>query len=210
LFRDRGNPIRVAVLTSGASGVEDGFSSPPTRARKAEIREDEQRRSCRFFGLEDAELSFLRLSEDEKGHPIENGDSMDRVQACLTECEPDLVFLPHGNDTNAGHRRSYSMFRTVAETGDFEGAAFLIQDPKTIDLRRDAYTLFGEREAEWKARLLRFHESQQQRNMNTRGHGFDDRILDLNREIAWRYLDSELYAETFEIEFFLREEGSTS
>ena len=210
LLRDQGNPIRVAVLTSGASGVEDEFCSPPTRERKAEIREDEQRRSCRFFGLEDAELSFLRLTEDHEGHLIENGENLERLGACLTEGEPDLVFLPHGNDTNAGHRRTYSMFRTITETGDFEGAAFLIQDPKTVDLRHDAYTVFGEEEAEWKARLLRFHGSQQQRNLNIRSHGFDDRILDLNREIARRHLGSDLYAEAFEVEVFVQEEGSIS
>ncbi len=210
LFRDRGNPIRVAVLTSGASGVEDEFCSPPTRDRKAEIREDEQRRGCRFFELEDAELSFLRLSEDDGGHLIENGENLDRLEACYAHNKPDLVFLPHGNDTNAGHRRTYSMSRTIAEAGGFEGAAFLIRDPKTVDLRHDAYTVFGEEEAEWKARLLRFHESQQQRNLNIRSHGFDDRILDLNRETARRYLDSGLYAEAFEIEVLTQEEGSIS
>ncbi|MBP1768990.1 MAG: hypothetical protein H6P98_3105, partial [Candidatus Aminicenantes bacterium] len=50
LFQRNGNRVSLAVLTSGASGVEDGFCSPPARAEKARIRENEQRASCRFFG----------------------------------------------------------------------------------------------------------------------------------------------------------------
>ena len=44
-------------------------------------------------------------------------------------------------------------------------------------MRYDFYTAFGPEEAEWKATLLRFHSSQHQRNLNTRGKGFDERIL---------------------------------
>ncbi|MFQ5990694.1 MAG: PIG-L deacetylase family protein, partial [Candidatus Methylomirabilales bacterium] len=71
-FRDNGNSIYVAVLSSGASGVEDGFCSPPTRQVKGEVREQEQRASCQFFGLPESHLTFLRLEEDDAGDIIEN------------------------------------------------------------------------------------------------------------------------------------------
>jgi hypothetical protein len=69
-------------------------------------------------------------------------------------------------------------------------------------LRPDIYTAFGEEDAQWKAQLLRFHDSQQQRNLNTRGHGFDQRILDTNRQIARELGLQAPYAEAFEVEMF--------
>lgn len=69
---ENGNPLFVAVVTSGASGVEDTFCSPPTVEARARLREQEQRASCQFFGLPRAHLAFLRLEEDESGHPVED------------------------------------------------------------------------------------------------------------------------------------------
>jgi hypothetical protein len=76
----------------------------------------------------------------------------------------------------------------------------LMRDPKTISLHMDVYTPFGEGEARWKAELLRFHRSQHQRNLNTRGHGFDERILATNRRIAHELGLDAPYAEAFEVE----------
>ena len=42
-FRDNGNPVHVVVVSSGASGVEDGFCSFRDLKVKAEIREREQK-----------------------------------------------------------------------------------------------------------------------------------------------------------------------
>jgi len=201
-FRDNGNAIDVAVLSSGASGVEDGFCSPPTRKAKGEIREKEQRNSCKFFGLPDSSLTFLRLEEDHAGHIIENEVTFGRVRDHFLEKRPDMVFLPHGNDTNIGHQRAYSIFRRIAMGVGYSIVAFLNRDPKTISMRHDVYTVFGEKDAEWKSQLIQFHESQQQRNLNTRNHGLDERVLRVNREIAQDNLQMHTYAEAFEIEFF--------
>ena len=47
--------------------------------------------------------------------------------------------------------------------------------------------------------MLRHHRSQQERNLRTRGHGFDARVLEVNREAA-RELGAALpYAEVFEL-----------
>ena len=201
-FRDNGNAIYVAVLSSGAGGVEDGFCSPPTRSAKGEIREREQGESCKFFGLPEPHLTFLRLEEDHAGAIIQNDANVKRVRDHFLEIRPDVVFLPHGNDTNIGHQRTYSIFRRIALGAGYSITAFLNRDPKTISMRHDVYTVFEEKDAEWKGRLLRFHESQHQRNLNTRNHGFDERILGMNRKIAQENLQMNVYAEAFELEFF--------
>ena len=201
-FRDNGNAIYVAVLSSGAGGVEDGFCFPPTRSAKGEIREREQRKSCKFFGLPESHLTFLRLEEDYAGDIIETDANCERVRDYFLEIRPDFVFLPHGNDTNVDHQRTYSLFRRIALETGYSITAFLNRDPKTISMRHDVYTVFGEEDAEWKGQLLRFHESQQQRNLNTRNHGIDERVLRVNRKIAQENLQMNMYAEAFELESF--------
>lgn len=201
-FRDNGNPLYVAVLSSGASGVEDSFCFPPTRQAKGEIREQEQKKSCQFFGLPDSSLTFLRLEEDDDGHIVGNDGNFRRVWDHFLQIRPDTVFLPHGNDTNVDHQRTYAKLRNIATSAGYSITAFLNRDPKTIGMRHDVYTVFGEKDAEWKGRLLRFHESQQRRNLNIRGYGLDDRILGVNRKVAQEDLQMPGYAEAFELEFF--------
>jgi LmbE family N-acetylglucosaminyl deacetylase len=200
LFQRNGNRIELAVLTSGASGVEDGFCSPPSREEKARVREDEQRASCRFFGLPLERLTFLRWAEDGTGGLADRRANCGAIRRYLLEWAPQIVFLPHGNDTNRDHRLVWSMARRAASESGLSVAAFLIRDPKTVAMRVDAYTAFGEEEAGWKARLLRFHRSQQERNLNTRKKGFDDRILGVNRQAAKELQITAPCAEAFELE----------
>jgi hypothetical protein len=61
---------------------------------------------------------------------------------------------------------------------------------------------YGPEEAAWKGELLRFHRSQHQRNLNHRGHGFDDRILRMDRQSAEACSLDVPYAEAFELEFY--------
>ena len=201
-LRDNGNPLFVAVATSGASGVEDRLCSPPTTEKKVALREEEQRRSCRFFGLAEDALTFLRLAEDATGHFQEGAVNADRVRELLVAKRPHIVFLPHGNDSNLCHQRLYAMVRELAPALGFPLVAFYNEDPKTIALRCDAYLPFGEDDAAWKGELLRFHCSQDQRNLNTRGFGMDERILGVNRESAKRHGVRGPYAEVFELEVF--------
>jgi len=200
LFQRNGNRISLAVLTSGAGGVEDGFCSPPARAEKARVRESEQRASCRFFGLPPEELAFLRLAEDEAGELADSRENDRAIRRYLLDRDPHLVFLPHGNDTNRDHRLVWALSRRSAAGSGLGVTAFLIRDPKTVAMRVDAYTAFGDEEAGWKARLLRFHQSQQQRNLNTRKKGFDDRILGVNSQAAKELGIPAPYAEAFEVE----------
>ena len=83
-------------------------------------------------------------------------------------------------------------------------------DPKTIRIQHHLVVPFDAGAARWKAGLLREHKSQHERNLESRGIGFDERILRTNREIQrqlqekviepWR--DECIYAEAFQIELF--------
>lgn len=188
-FHQRGDLIRVAVLSGSASGVLDSFCAP---AEKAAVREQEQRDSIAFFGLPDDALTFLRLPEDAHGDPIE---APQVIQHLLDTVQPDLVILPHYHDTNTGHRRAHAMFRKCSRL-----PALLFRDPKTLDFRCDLYTPFDETTAQWKRKLLLHHRSQEHRNRQLRGHGFDDRILDLNRRTAQELSCAAPYAEAFQWE----------
>lgn len=201
-LRDNGNSLDLAVLTSGASGVEDGFGGAFTKETKGVLREAEQRESCRFFGLSEDHVTFLRLAEDPEGHPAENNANRDQVRAFILDKHPDLICMPHGNDSNAAHRRTYRFFQRIVHEERLTLAAFLNRDPKTLAMRADLYTLFGEAEARWKAELLRFHRSQHQRNLNQRGFGFDERILRENRGNAAGWEAKGSHAEVFELEIY--------
>lgn len=205
-----GNRIDVAVLTSGASGVEDGYRGATMAGAKRAIREEEQRASARYFGLPEERLTFLRLSEHDNGELIAGADNLDRTRNFFVERRPDLVFLPHGNDSNPDHQRTYAIFREIVRLERAAVTAFLNRDPKTVAMRTDVYTGFDEATAAWKAGLLRCHQSQQQRNLNTRKHGFDERILGLNRQYAAGCDGAWPYAETFEVEHYRRGSHDTT
>ncbi|MNR79362.1 glucosamine-6-phosphate deaminase-like protein [compost metagenome] len=197
-FHQRGDTLHLAVLTSGASGVEDGFAEAYTTAAKAALREVEQAASCAFFGLPAERLSFLRLPPDEKGNPRLDDANRQCIRDYLAARQPDLVFMPHGNDSNVTHQRTYALFRAVALAEQWSLWAVLNQDAKTVAMRTDLYTPFQDEDARWKAELLRLHASQQQRNLNTRAQGFDERVLAVNRKTG-AGLHAE-YAEAFELE----------
>lgn len=197
-FHQRGDAIHLAVLTTGASGVEDGYADAYTADDKAALREKEQAASCAFFGLPPERLRFLRLPPDEKGNPRLDDANRQCIRDYLAARQPDLVFMPHGNDSNVTHQRTYALFRAVALAQQWSGWAVLNQDAKTVAMRTDLYTPFKDEDAAWKAALLRLHASQQQRNLNTRAQGFDERVLAVNRKTGLS-VDAD-YAEAFELE----------
>ncbi len=199
-FKQNGNRIDVGVVRS-VTGVEDSYRSGLTPEAKAQLRENEQRNSCLFFGLSMTNLTFINLDENEEG-PISSAKNMSNLRNFVLPRQPDIVFMPHGNDTNGGHRNVYAMMSKLASQADQTLVLFLSMGPRTIRMRTDVYTEFEEEEANWKAQLLRIHDSQQHRNLTTRGYGFDDRILDSDRRIAQRLSIKAPYAEAFEVEFY--------
>ena len=198
----RGNEIHLAVLSGGSKGVQDSYAKPPTWEQKARLREKEQLGSCNFFGLSPARLRFLRLPEAEDGELAQDTANEVRVRKQLIETAPDVLFLPYGDDNNTGHRRTYDMARAAARCLGRPLLALYNKDAKTLSFRTDLYLGFDETQADWKGTLLRFHDTQQARNIEIRGHGFDDRILSFNRKLA-RQLGLEApYAEAFQVELF--------
>lgn len=191
----QGHELHVAVLTSGAGGVDDGFGGAHDTQAKASLREAEQRESCAFFGLPAQRLHFLRLWEGEAAQQ----DMPAPLVAWMAQRPADLVFMPHGNDSNRTHRRTYEAVCAIARRQGLRAWALLNQDAKTLGMRVDALFDYGEEEAQWKARLLRLHASQQERNLRARGAGFDARILELNRDAAGGLPTSLPYAEAFEL-----------
>lgn len=189
----QGHALHVAVLTTGANGVEDGFAGAHDAAAKAALRESEQAASCAFFGLPRERLHFLRLWG-------EGAEGDDRPLAQWMAARPaDLLFLPHGNDSNRTHRRTFEAVRRIAREQELHAWACLNQDAKTVDMRVDLVHAFGEDDARWKGELLRCHRSQQERNLRTRGSGFDARVLEVNRKAAEAMGCARPYAEVFEL-----------
>lgn len=196
-LQDQGHAVHVAVLTSGASGVEDGFEGARDDRAKAALREAEQRESCAFFGLPPQRLHFLRLWQGPS--EADAGADAQRLRQWMAARPADLLFMPHGNDSNSTHRRTWEAACAAAAALDLRAWACLNQDAKTLHMRIDLFFEFDEAQAGWKAQLLRFHRSQQERNLRSRGAGFDARVLQVNRQAA-RALGTQLpYAEVFEL-----------
>lgn len=200
ILHENGNKIHLGVLTSGSRGVDDKTLSVQ---EKSFLREQEQISSCNFFGLPQECLTFLHLDEDDENHIQISEGNLERLKSFLEAHSPDVIFMPHGNDTNKEHQRTYLLFRKLMETSNRSIVALLSKDPKTIEMKHDLYTEFDDEEAKWKAELLRHHKSQHERNLRARQHGFDERILNVNRTIALESGLFENYAEVFEIELYL-------
>lgn len=191
----QGHALHLAVLTTGASGVEDGFEGADDDAAKAALREGEQRASCALFGLPPQRLDFLRLWNGERTE----AEDQERLAQWMDARPADLLFMPHGNDSNRTHRRTYESVRAVASASGLQAWACLNQDAKTLDMRVDLHFDFDAGDAQWKAALLRCHRSQQERNLRTRGKGFDERVLEVNAQAAAALATPRPYAEAFEL-----------
>lgn len=202
-FQQQGNEIYLAVMSGGSKGVQDRYARPaPDWKQKALLREQEQLRSCDFFGLSPSRISFLRLPEAADGELAQDRSNETRVYDHIDDTSPDVLFLPSGNDVNSGHQRAYDMTRKAVKDLGRALLALYNRDAKTLGFHTDLYTGFSETQASWKRSLLRFHDTQQARNLDIRNHGFDDRILNFNHELA-QELGLEIpYAETFQLELF--------
>lgn len=203
---ENGNALYAAVVRSG-SGVLDSYAPGLDWEKKAELRDREQQASLRFFGLPESRMVFLSLDNDaEEGQLCDTPRNREILRALIDSQSPDLLFLPHGNDTNSAHRALYAMVRaSVAELRmplRMPVTLLLNRDPKTISLRADLYTPFDQAAADWKAEMLRFHDTQHQRNLIARGRGLDERILEGNRQFARDLSLGAPYAEVFEAQTY--------
>jgi LmbE family N-acetylglucosaminyl deacetylase len=217
LLMHYGCEIWYTIVSMSPSGVEDQYAekwgngnSVSLEKKKSEIRRMEQTFAAEMFGLPGNRLAFLGIEETKE---LDSPENLTRMQAHLESVEPDIVIMPVGNDSNQTHAWVHQGFRKCTKELTLKKekpiVALYNEDPKTIEMRHDLFVLFGEESGDWKRRLLRVHTSQQQRNIHSRGIGFDDRILNMNH-LSYRNLQERLpaaevsakYAEVFQIELF--------
>jgi len=217
LLMHYGCEIWYTIVSMSPSGVEDPYAkkwgnddSISLEKKKIEIRRMEQTSAAQMFGLTRDRLAFLGIEETKERDSPEN---LTRMKDHLESVDPDIVIMPMGNDSNQTHAWVYDVFRKCAKAITLKKEKPIIalynEDPKTIKMRHDLFVLFGEESGDWKRTLLRVHTSQQQRNIHSRGIGFDDRILSMNH-LSYRLLQARLptadasakYAEVFQIELF--------
>lgn len=212
-----GCDLWYTIVSMSPSGVENryaekwGRNSPASlEERKSEIRRLEQVSAAEMFGVKKERLAFLGIEETKA---LDSPENLTVIREHLESVAPDVVLMPAGNDSNRTHAWVHRSFRQciphVIRGRGTPVVALYNEDPKTIGMRHDLYVLFGDDRGEWKRSLLRAHGSQQERNMHSRGIGFDDRILGMNR-LRYSLLRGstsvgdgpEKYAEVFEIEWF--------
>jgi len=217
LLMHSGCDIWYTVASMSPSGVEDEYAqkwqkndSISLQEKKIEIRRREQTTATEMFGLTPDRLTFLGIEENKE---LDSPDNLARMRHHVESMAPDIVIMPMGKDPNQTHAWVYQVFRECAKDLTLKKEKPVIalynEDPKTMEMRNDLFVLFGEESADWKRGLLRAHPSQQQRNIHSRGMGFDERILRMNH-LSYRSLQEMLppadgsakYAEVFEIELF--------
>ncbi|MBI4024333.1 MAG: PIG-L family deacetylase [Verrucomicrobia bacterium] len=193
LLQQGGWKVHWMVLNSGWSGVPDEIVGAD-RGAKGRLREAEERAAAEMFGLPKGQLSFLRLIENDAGKMEACDENRRRFNGALEALAPDLVLLPHGEDTNPDHRLAFSWFAAWMRTWPFPVIGLCNEDPKTENFYSNLRVRFGEEAATWKSGILECHRSQSLRNQRTRGHTFADRILSVNH----RNLPDGVYEERFE------------
>lgn len=193
--------VHVLVAETG-SGIDKVYGAGMTQAERTRLRVMEQTGSFRFFGLPEERYRFLALDNADDDQVADTAGNRKVLEALVREIRPDMLFMPHGNDTNRAHRAMYAMMKAIAASVEWPVAMMMNSDVKTVDMRKDYYFAFGERQAQWKGQLLRYHDSQHQRNIRDRGYGFDDRVLMLNRRTASELGIDRPYAASFELELY--------
>jgi LmbE family N-acetylglucosaminyl deacetylase len=225
LFATNGCRVSYVITCLSPQGVTDSYALQAARksgveignnldAFKRELRRQEQITSARLAGFAGDFLQFHNLEEDEKGRLVDSPANARVYAELLASLDPDIVLMPYGEDTNSDHVLNWRFFYQGAwQLARKRGKPILglyNRDPKTVRINEQLAVPFGREMAEWKSRLLRTHSSQHERNLEQRGYGFDERILEVNRE-AWKSVknrvasgwpENYLYAETFQVECF--------
>lgn len=194
LLQQGGWAVHWVVLNSGFSGVPDDLVGAD-RGAKANLRELEERLASELFGLPDGHLSFLRMTENDAGEMEDGEENHRRFNNVLETVSPDLVLLPHGEDSNPDHRLVFSWFSKWMRAWPLPVIALCNEDPKTQNFLPSLKVRFGKEAATWKGAMLECHRSQSLRNQRTRGYTFADRILSVNH----RDLPDGIYEERFQV-----------
>ncbi len=108
LHCERGEPVRVAFLTSGERGV-DGVALDAARA----IRESEAAEALAVLGIE--QFDFLRLPDLGVRENLTTGAA--RLAELLATDPPGLIYLPHPEDDHPDHEAALSLVRAALPAG---------------------------------------------------------------------------------------------
>jgi LmbE family N-acetylglucosaminyl deacetylase len=110
LHRRRGDSVRVVFLTSGARGLE-GVPEQTVRS----IREAEAKEAGKALGVEG--LGFLPLPDLGLGDHARA--AADKLLEVLNEHPPDVIYLPHPNESHPDHAATLPIVR--AALAEFRG-----------------------------------------------------------------------------------------
>jgi hypothetical protein len=140
-----------------------------------------------------------RRKSAEENKDLNSPEDLTRMKDYLESMVPDIVIMPIGKDSNQTHAWVYQAFQKCAKDLTLKTGKPIIalynEDPKTIEIRKDLFVLFGEEGANWKRALLRAHDTQQQRNIHRRGMGFDEVISSSMRlpQLLFRQLNMQRF-----------------
>jgi LmbE family N-acetylglucosaminyl deacetylase len=104
LHRDRGDPVRVVFLTSGERGLADRPAEEVRTVREAEARE-----AGEVLGV--GGIDFLRLPD--LGVAVNLGRGAEALAPVLTGYAPDLVYLPHPEESHPDHAAALPLVRAA-------------------------------------------------------------------------------------------------
>jgi LmbE family N-acetylglucosaminyl deacetylase len=104
LHRRGGDPVRVAFLTSGERGLA-GLSKEAVHS----IREAEARTAAKVLGIE--HIEFLRLPDLGLEEVIV--EAARRLRLVLEAWRPDLIYLPHPEESHPDHAAVLPIVRTA-------------------------------------------------------------------------------------------------
>ncbi len=90
----QGDNVQLAVVTKGTMGVPD-----KTGPEAMQIREQEARVAAKILGIK--RILFMRLQD----HALEfNATNRDRFIETIRQTQPDLIYLPHSDESDRDHR----------------------------------------------------------------------------------------------------------
>ena len=100
------------------------------------------------------------------------------MHPCVFETPPDEPPDPFpAGPGNLGHFRANKLIRESLRRSGRPTILLQHRDPKTVSIREDFYLGYDAETRAWKAEMLRLHTSQHSRNLDTRGVGFDARLV---------------------------------
>jgi len=198
LLQQCDNRIFVRVLGTGWNRVEDEICDPATPEAKAALQRQEFHESCRRFELNEDDVAFLDMKEDSSGYIRKHPFNIELLKKAITEIKPQLIFMPHWNDTSNDRRLAATLAWDALDELGLSTPLLHFYTPKTRTMYRHFYTVFSRSEADWKAGQLQCHRSIQQHYMAHYGIGFVDKIIQLNYD-AGRDIGKDKYAEVFEM-----------